>query len=209
MKRQSEANDEVSDSGESAGPSKAKYQYSKEKMDEIGDDLGLKDRQMRKLRGHLNANGGRGTVEPGLNEHLVEKKNTFADFYSYEDIMYEGDKSIVTVYCSDIIGLIRKICVMRDLDYENCTKKVGIDGGKGFLKIVLSLFDDENPGNEGAGSKSYTGGRKVIPLVIAPNVSETYVNIKIMLDLIKFKLLDNYLVSGDLKVLNILGIMVI
>ena len=98
---------------------------------------------------------------------------------------------------------------MRDLDYENCTKKVGIDGGKGFLKIVLSLFDDENPGNEGAGSKSYTGGRKVIPLVIAPNVSETYGNIKIMLDLIKFKLLDNYLVTGDLKVLNILGIMVI
>ena len=50
---------------------------------------------------------GRGAVEPWLNEHLVEKKYTFADFYSYEDIMYEGDKSIVTVYCSDIIGLIQ------------------------------------------------------------------------------------------------------
>ena len=183
-------------------------------MDEIGDDLWLTDRQIRRLRGHLNANGGRWKRSSRarvkwLNEHLVEKKYTFADFYSYEDIKYEGDKSIVTVFCSDIIGLIQKICVMRDLDYENCTKKVGIDGGKGFLKIVLSLFDDENPGNEGAGSKSYTGGRKVIPLVIAPNVSETYVNIKIMLDLIKFKLLDNYLVTGDLKVLNILGIMVI
>ena len=209
MKRKSEANDEVCGSGESADSSKAKYQFTTATMDEIGDDLWLNDRQMRKLRGHLNANGGRGTVEPGLNEHLVEKKNTFADFYSYEDIKYEGDKSIVTVFCSDIIGLIRKICVMRDLDYENCTKKVGIDGGKGFLKIVLSLFDDENPGNEKTGSKSYTGGRKVIPLVIAPNVSETYGNIKIMLDLIKFKLLDNYLITGDLKVLNILGMMVI
>ena len=43
-------------------------------MDEIGDDLWLNDKQMRKLRGHQNATGGQGTVEPGLYEHLVKKK---------------------------------------------------------------------------------------------------------------------------------------
>ena len=56
MKQQSEANDEVSDSFERASLSKAEYQYTKEKN---GDDLWLTDRQIRRLRGHLNANGGR------------------------------------------------------------------------------------------------------------------------------------------------------
>ena len=67
----------------------------------------------------------------------LKRKKTFADFYSYEDIKYEGDKSIVTVYCSDIIGQIQNMCVMRDLDYENCTKKVGIDGGTVSLKLFF------------------------------------------------------------------------
>ena len=42
---------------------------------------------------------GRGAVEQGLNEHLVEKKYTFADFYSYDDVMYESSsqKCLITI----------------------------------------------------------------------------------------------------------------
>ena len=54
-------------------------------------------------------------------------------------------------------------------------------------------------------AKNYTSGKSVIPLATCPDVKETYENLRILLELIELKKLEPYQITGDLKVLNILG----
>ena len=49
------------------------------------------------------------------------------------------DQHVITV--NDISGLIEKIILERDLSENNVLVRIGLDGGGGFAKICLSLFD--------------------------------------------------------------------
>ena len=77
---------------------------------------------------------------------------------------------------------------------------------KGFLKIVMTIFnDDDDLETDKKSAKNYTSGKSVIPLATCPDVKETYENLRILLELIELKKLEPYKITGDLKVLNILG----
>ena len=127
------ADDKEGEMGDCPGPStskSSKYSYSLDDMNQMGDRLNLSDTQLLLLRAELNDVNGKRVVEPGLNKHLVEKKQVLSDFYKCEKVTFEGNESTATVFCSDIVGLARFVCDERGLEFEKATKKVGIDGGK-------------------------------------------------------------------------------
>ena len=135
----------VAESGDigAAGPSKS--QWTHEDIDAAQKTLGLGDAKTLKLA-HLirTKEQRRDAVESNVAKHLIEKKKLLSDYYVNEKIPYqfgkkEEDMKIVeveTVYCNDIRGLIRHVCVLREMDYETVQKKVGIDSGKG--KIIFN-----------------------------------------------------------------------
>ena len=132
----------------------------------------------------------------------MEKKSELEPYFSVENVTYDiekGGREIPTVYCSDILGYIRKVSVARALNDDNLHKKIGLDMGKKVLKCTLTLFSDE----EVSGTKikkrkefTSTGSKKVLILVAVPNLSENYSNIKILLNLLKLRLLDSYWITG-------------
>jgi len=131
----------------------------------------------------------------------VEKKSELEPYFSVENVKYDIDKGegivVPTVYCSDIIGYVRKVSVARALDDDKLHKKIGIDSGKGSLKVTLSLFSDEDVTDKSKKKGfSNTGHKRVLVLAAVPKVNESYSNIKILLNLIKLKLLDNYWITG-------------
>ena len=128
LKRKSDEGE--GETGDSPGPSTSKHSYSLADMDRMGDRLSLSDNQLLGLRAELNDINGKRVVAPGLDKHLVQKKQLLSDFYQCQKVTFEGNNSAVTVFCSNILGLAQFVCDERGLDYQKVTKKIGIDGGK-------------------------------------------------------------------------------
>ena len=142
---------------ETAGPSTSKTKWTHEDIDTVQQELGLADGKVLKLANFIRSKEQRrDAVESKLAEHLVEKKQLLSDYFVTESIEYqfknknknkdedEEDiitKEVVTTYCSDILGLIRNICVQRDLDDDRVEKKVGIDSGKGIIMFYENCID--------------------------------------------------------------------
>ena len=64
-------------------------------------------------------------------------------------------------YVPDPTALILHLCDLRGLDVMKAIVRIGIDGGQGSLKIIMSLFD---PDDLGAKDELYSGVNKVIVL---------------------------------------------
>ena len=132
----------------------------------------------------------------------MDKKSELEPYFSVENVKYDIDKGdgieIPTVYCSDIVGYVRKVSVARALDDDKLHKKIGIDSGKGSLKVTLSLFSDEDVTDSKTKKKEFsnTGNKRVLILAAVPKLNESYSNIKILLNLVKLKLLDSYWITG-------------
>ena len=87
---------------------------------------------------------------------------------------------------------------------------MGIDGGGGFLKICLSIFEFE-PNSQPAKHACFknSGVKKLLIVGLAPSVQENYTNLrKLWIILGLHKLQHKYTIATDLKLCNILlGIM--
>ena len=70
----------------------------------------------------------------------------------------------------------------------------------------LEIKKSEPKSNKGSLKKSNfkkTGGKQILFLAVCPGVPENYNNVKVLLDRIKVQLLENYRLTGDLKIYNI------
>ena len=86
---------------------------------------------------------------------------------------------------------------------------VGIDGGGGFLKICMSIFDINDPfphAQSGLAKKFIESGVKRVFLIgIVPDVPDNYVNVKRLWVNSGLESLDKrFTVATDLKLCNIL-----
>ena len=89
---------------------------------------------------------------------------------------------------------------------EETTAKVGIDGGGGFFKVCLSLYDKDKSEKKGDGRFLYTGVKKIFLLLICPEIKESYSNVRDILQLLKISdMLPNCTYSVDLKLANIMA----
>ena len=136
LKRKSEEAGDCQADGDS-GASTSK-QWSHADIKAIHSNLGLTDKQTKGLAKAIREKeGNRKAVEPHLRDYLVKQKQLLSEYYSAEMITFKFgkdnvEKEIPTVYCNDLKGLIRRVCVLRNESDEDIYSKIGIDSGKGM-----------------------------------------------------------------------------
>ena len=96
----------------------------------------------------------------------------------------------------------------REIDENNMIVRIGMDGGGGFMKVCLSVFDMRQEKKEQGRLKNRfkdSGIKKLLILAIVPDIQENYINIKrIWLEAGLDKIHRNYTIASDLKLCNIL-----
>lgn len=165
-------------------------------------------REIRKITQNRKA------IAPCLEKSLLQKSKLLDNFFSAIEIDIElSDKSIEKrsfVYCNSLINFIEYVKKIRYLD--NVHVKIGIDGGRGFLKLTLSLqctsatdtTQSDNKSN-GLESKKYkdSGVKKIFILGIVPSAPENHNNVSKMWETVNVNgSLDT--IATDLKMANIL-----
>ena len=147
-------------------------------------------------------------VELGVINDLNKAEQNLKDEYSISSITCEvnGDELCQRdiVFVKDIQSFILNIMEQRKLDPKKAFVRVGIDGGSGFLKVCISIFEldelknlTENSANLGSGVQ------KLQFLAIVEDIPETYNNMKTILDHLNLDSLPFY-IAWDLKLANML-----
>ena len=160
----------------------------------------------------------RSVIEPSVKKMMYEKNHELDYFFEYKTLKFtrnietQGkkyselfDQHVVTT--NDISKLIEKIILHRSLNEENVFVRVGLDGGGGFLKVCLSLFDLTASPSKNVLAKKFkdSGVKKVIIIGITPNVPENYVNVKkLWLSIGLQSMQKSFTIATDLKLCNIL-----
>ena len=81
------------------------------------------------------------------------------------------------------------------------TVKIGIDYGKSFLKMTLTINDPASTNNRTDPFK-LGGGRKTVMVAVC-QAAETSMNLKQLVELVHLQEYLHYTFAGDLKVLNL------
>ena len=73
----------------------------------------------------------------------------------------------------------------RDISDDNCNIKIGLDSGKSFLKCTLTIFPKQDNEESVSSKKDYldTSHRHVLILACVQDMSETYKNIEMLMNL--------------------------
>ena len=186
----------------------------------IQNDVGLSDNQMGKVFKNLRLQFGRKIVESGVRETLGHEKAKLDTFFSADLIQFkDNDGNLMqrpVVFCSNTVDFIRELMELREMDGGDFKLKVGLDKGRGHLKMILSMYNPEDvlrckgagrvTMKKGIGSGddySLIGKRRIMILATVPDIPENYNNLQILYDLTSINQVC-YQQTGDLKAINIL-----
>ena len=179
--------------------------------------LGLSVVQTKKLAGHIRAGTrNRKAVESGLAEALTERNNLLDDLFTSETVLVEnkdgeGEEKTL-IYCNDVSQLVLSLLESRGLEQTKTDAKLGLDKGRGSLKLTLSLMEKEERMKtgrqtyaDGVGGKKHTSGStyKLMVLALLYDTPETYETVKIMMEKLQF---ENFpaTITSDIKMLLLL-----
>ena len=142
-------------------------------------------------------------VTPNITAQLKKRKFLFSDFMTTEWKMFKDKdgkefKRAVT-FCYDLEGFIEYISILEDENWQDKCNVIGLDEGKGSIKIILTMYDKNNYEEN---AKKRVKRAKVLCKV--RDVPESYDNMSILFNLINLNtILAKY--SEDNKLLNIIA----
>ena len=195
------------------------FGISTENLSTIGKNMNLFVRKTKELCHYLRAaTGSRKAVAPNVERQLYDERHQLDEFFQYEMLLFMEEESKAkrperkfrqhAVFTSDITGLIDMIIDHRNLNLADAVIRIGLDGGGGFVKICVSVFDVEKKVScKSAVGKKYldSGVKKVQMLAVAPDIPENYVNMKqLWLEAGIDKLQYKFTIATDMKLINIL-----
>lgn len=209
---------------------KEKLTISTEDMFNLKTRYNLSDNVTRSIAKDLrNLTKNRKLIASGLNQKNFSKNHVFDDFFVIKKFNFKYKNSKINVenilpetvvYCKDLNKFIQHISKKRSV--SNYHLKFGIDGGRGFLKVCLSIQDKSNLFQEaeqkkykkqtfldGAFVKKFkdTGVKKLFIVAISQNTQENYENVSDLWQTLKINDFHGTFAT-DLKLANImLGIM--
>ena len=76
------------------------------------------------------------------------------------------------MFCNDVTILVGLICQERGLNEDDIVLKIGVDGGKEFLKLTLTIISGLKE-TQGLSFKE-TSAKKMFILCISPGTTENY-----------------------------------
>lgn len=159
---------------------------------------------------------GKHSVRSFVSVQLSQRDHCLEKFFGKVNHEFESsdDQCINSplIYCSDINGLVEFLCQKRGLNADTASFKIGIDGGGGFLKVCLNIYENNSSEMDAhrcgllKKGTSNTSVKKLIILAIAPKVKETYGNLRFILNMLNIKEVDFvFFTAVDLKMGNILA----
>ena len=188
-------------------------------------DLGLSGRQNKILVCDIRlATGSQKSVELKAMKSFQVRRHELDEFFDVTSLVYKVknpetkiDENVErhSVLCNDISGFIDSVLEKRGREWgDDILLRLGLDGGGGFFKIVVSVFekDDPYPNVKSALSKKFkeSGIKKAFIIALVPKISENYVNImrlwmNLKLQDLRFR---KFTIATGLKLCNIiLGMM--
>ena len=215
---------------------KKQITFSVEDISNMQVDVGLSTKQTLKIAEHLrskpiedkggNAQTNRKILESNLRSKLREKncqldslfevrKANFVKIDEKKKLRENFDRELVV--CNDLDELSRRIIKERDMEEGDLLFRVGMDGGGGFLKVCLNVFDlkkDHSSEDERQPPKKKkrldeifkdSGVKKTMIIALVPEVQENYCNIKrLWLEAGLEKFSRRFVIATDMKLINIL-----
>ena len=145
-------------------------------------------------------------MEGNIFQKLNNLKERLDEFYSVEQVEFVSNQNEVIVrdlaYVKNPSDLI--LHIIRETEINPCVGflRVPFDGGGGFLKIIVNVFEEEKePENKFKNSRV----QKVLIIAIVEDIPEKYENLRLVLE--KLNLEDvNYYIVFDLKCADVLFI---
>ena len=208
--------------------SRKSNRFTKEDLIRIQATIKISDNVLLQLLTNIRVVFGRNSVEPKFKEYLTDLNSYLQPFFTttsltLEHRIYHEDKTseLVNVqrpvfYCLDVDAFVKFIIEYRAIDPYESLVKIGIDGGGGFLKVTLNIIQTTTSEEESVLGKRRrysdgvrvntgkdTGVKKSYILLIVPAISETYNNIKTLLDLLDLDSI-HFIIASDLKLCNII-----
>ena len=165
---------------------------------------------------------GGGDIEPRFERELVNRGKMLSEFFEAKTIKWqvkEKDSDVVinitkqAIICKDVKGLVDY--VVRKREVKDVLYRVGIDGGREFIKICLNIIDPSCYDTQRRNKKSYSfnkkhtdsGVKKLLILAVVEDKTEMYENLREMITLLDLNNSLDYFLAADLKVINVvLGI---
>lgn len=189
-------------------------------MSKMQVDLNLSTNKTLAIAQHIRSSSRkRGAVEVDLKSKLRERNHLLDKYFdvSMTTDFQDKDGSIQsqpTIYCCDVNGLLQRVQAERNLQADDLTVKIGIDGGGGLLKVCLTVLSSNvhqehrrMPYIQGP-SRDFkeTSVKRIFLIAIVPIVYESYRNILQLWVLLKIKdiVTERIIVSADLKLGNVI-----
>ena len=198
-------------------PAAKKSLFSAQDMNKIQLNNNLSTRGLKGLAQDMReASGSRSVVEPNLLQKNHAKNHLLDDYFeiktlSFHQILKET-KAVENierpvVLCKDLQGFVDFIIETRNLDSSKVSLRIGLDGGGGFIKICLSVFNPEDTMKDTCLSKQFkhTGVKKALILALVPKTQENQFNVKrLWINSNIDDLKSEFTIATDLKMINIL-----
>ena len=87
-------------------------------------------------------------IEPYVKKCMTEKKGVFEHFFNVETVMFKDsndeDLESPLVFCCDLAGFVETLAQLRGFNFTDMAEKIGMDSGKGHLRMVLTLYDEDD-----------------------------------------------------------------
>ena len=181
-------------------------------------EAGLSRRQMQRILAGMRIKLGLKCIEKRMDQVFSEHNSQYADFFTAKFETFEDKDGMPIgmplVYCSDLVGFLEKVEENRGVAGRGKKRKLGGDSGKGFLKLTLSLYDEEVDPSERPRKKARrsreegitataeeTGQKRILLLAVVPTIPESAANLKKLLNIVGVNSVP-YTVTGDLKFLH-------
>lgn len=139
-------------------------------------------------------------IEPNIFGRLDELQQNIDGFYDLVSSVYEDsnghliERDLVVV--KNTSEFIQHIIEQRKLDPARSIVRIFLDGGGGFLKIIVNVFDPEAKDEIDVGKKSTftdSGVQKCQFLAIVADVPENHENLSSILTLLNLEEVSHYL----------------
>lgn len=180
-------------------------------MSHMQQQLNLSTRKTHMLATNIRqATGSQKSLEGGLKKSLYEIHHQLDNNFQLVRVPYITEDNNKfdewSVVVKDLEQFIEFVIEHRGLSSESALIKVGIDGGGGFLKICLSIFDMSLTADASHRALFKDSGvKKCFIIGIAPISYESYINVKSLWTQAGVHLLKKkFSIASDLKLCNIL-----
>ena len=174
----------------------------------------LSEDAVHQIEKNLRHDLGRKGVESNAFEKIFEKSHRLEKFYTTETLEFEnivkiGNKKVKQsvmkdlVFVNDPSELIFHVCKERNMTVQDTIVRLGIDGGQSSLKVVINIFNPDEPDSAGPDGQKFTGVNKMIVLALVRDIQETHSNLETILTKAKINEIS-FKLACDLKVLNLI-----